>query len=133
MNSNRRPNCSVFSDQEIAEARKVPVMMKIIIGLFLAILAGIFMPFHTVSDLSKNVGALTAVQIERQNSYLRNREQDEARLKKFEKKLYWIDRNLQDATTAIKNLKNFLAAESSSKIKFRQYGRLGSKDIPSTP
>jgi hypothetical protein len=133
MESNRRPICSVFSDHEIAEARKVPVMMKIIIGLFLAILAGIFMPFQTVSELSKNVGALTAVQVERQNSYLRSREQDATRLKKFEKKLYWIDRNLQDTTKAIQELKKVLSAESSPQINFRQYGRLESKDIPSPP
>ncbi len=133
MNSDRRPICSVFSDQEIAEARKVPVMMKIIIGLFLAILAGIFMPFQTVSELSKNVGMLTAVQVERQNSYLRNREQDAERLKKFDKKLYWIDRNLQDTTEAIKSLKKILSAGTSPQIKYRQIGRLESQDIPSTP
>lgn len=133
MNSNRRPSCSVFSDQEIAEARKVPAMMKIVIGLFLVILGGIFIPFQTVSELSKNVGALTAVQIERQDSYLRNKKQEAERLKKFDKKLYWIDRNLQETRNEIKGLKKILSAETSSQIKYRQIGRLESQDIPSTP
>ena len=74
MAKKRRPRCTAFSDREIVEIRKVPIMMKIIIGFFIAILAGIFMPFQTISVLSRDVGALTAVQIERQAEYLRKQE-----------------------------------------------------------
>lgn len=132
---NRRPLCSVFSDEEIRDLRKIPGLLKILIAIFLAILAGIFMPFQTVSELSKNVGSLLAVQQERQRGYLRDRLTDGERLKKFEKKLYWIDRNQQEARDAIKDLKKVLSASKSkiSEIVYPRYGRLRPVDIPSSP
>lgn len=133
MKTNRRPTCSVFSNEEIPEIRKIPVLLKVLIALFLAILAGIFVPFQTVSELSKNVGSLIAIQEERQKSYLRDRQADNERLKKFEKKLYWIDRNQQEARDAIKELRKTFLSRSSAVSVFPMYGRLKPVEIPSPP
>lgn len=132
MKTNRRPTCSVFSDQEVLEVKKIPILLKTLIALFLAILVGIFVPFQTVSELSKNVGSSLAIQEERQKSYLRDRQADNERLKKFEKKLYWIDHNQQEARDAIKELRKTFLSRSSG-IVYPTYGRLKPMDIPSPP
>ena len=133
MEKDRGPICSVFSDHEINDIRRMPALLKILTAVFLAILAGIFVPFQTVSELSKNVGSLIAIQEERQKSYLRDRQADGERLKKFEKKLYWIDRNQQEARDAFKDLRKSLSSRNLSEIDYRFYGRLKPVDIPSSP
>ena len=133
MSKKRRPRCSAFSEQEVIEIRKIPTMMKIIIGLFLAILAGIFVPFQTISTLSHDVGAMSAVQKERQAGYLREREAESERLEKFEKKLYWIDRNLNETKDMLEEFKKAASAGEIPRGGLLRYGRLEPADIPSPP
>lgn len=123
MKKDRRP-CSVFSDREVDEIRKVPGMMKWILLIFAAIVILIFVPFQTVSQLAEQVGTLSAIVKERREAELKFRENQAERLSALEnktclspKKFYWINRNSREANERIKELKNLLELSRSSAVR----------------
>lgn len=103
--------CSVFSDEEIRELRRMPWALKLIVGLFVAIVALIFMPFQTVTQLGSEVGKMSAIQTERSNFYEKKLQMHLDRIKKveefhagIEKRLYWIDRNSRETNDKMREL-----------------------------
>lgn len=111
MAKNRQKPCSVFTEEELRELRRVPWGMKIVIGLFVAIVVLIFVPFQTVTQLGHQVGILTAVQTERRALYEKQLEMQQQRLEKveaahaaFQKKFYWINRHSREANEKIEKV-----------------------------
>lgn len=111
MKKNRSKPCSVFTEEEVRDLRRVPGGLKLIVGLFVAIVALIFVPFQTVSQLAGQVGTLTAVQAERRTLYEKELEFHKIRMEKiesahisFQKRFYWIDRHSREANEKIERV-----------------------------
>ena len=121
--TDRRPQCSAFSEGEIGEIRKIPGMIKLIMGLFVAIVALIFVPFQTVTKLAEQVGELSAIVKERRASALEFQRNNKRRLTALEgktclpsKKFYWINRNSREANERLKELEVLLGAVNCSQV-----------------
>jgi hypothetical protein len=119
MHKERRPPYynSVFTADEVQEIRRMTGTMRVILGLFIAIVVLIFIPFHTVSQLSKEVGALTAIVSDQKEWVLKDRDETRLRINKIEeryisldKKFYWINRNSREANEKIGKLNDQLSA-----------------------
>jgi len=111
----------VFSEGEIGEIRKIPGMIKLIMGLFVAIVALIFVPFSTVTKLAEQVGELSAIVKERRAAALEFQKNNTSRLIALEsktclppKKFYWINRNSREANERLKELESALGAVNCS-------------------
>ena len=115
--------CSVFTDAELRDLRRVPFAMKLVVGLFVAIVALIFVPFQTVTQLSTQVGALSAIQTERRTLYESRLDMQRKRLDKmedtyakFEKRIYWIDRHSREANEKIERLLRRVESDNGPKV-----------------
>ena len=111
MTKNRQKPCAVFSEAELRDLRRVPWGFKIVIGMFMAIVALIFVPFQTVTQLGQQVGVLTAIQAERRTLYEKQLDMQQQRMEKiesvytsFQKKFYWINRNSREANEKIEKV-----------------------------
>lgn len=120
--SEKKP-CAVFSVEEIRELRRIPWGLRLIIGLFVAIVALIFVPFQTVNQLSTQVGSIVAIQTERRGFYEKEIALQMERIKKiedvhaaFSKKFYWIDRHSRETHEKVREILRRMSAGRSGDI-----------------
>ncbi len=139
MKTDQEP-CSVFSIDEIRDLRRVPWGMKLIIGLFIAIVAMIFVPFQTVTQLGSQVGTLTAIQTERRTFHEREMDLQRKRIAameaahtSFRKRLYWIDRHSRETNEKMRELlKQTSGSGSGDQSRAWKLSRSGG-EVPSMP
>lgn len=115
--------CSVFTTDELRDLRRIPWAMRLVVGLFVAIVVLIFVPFQTVTNLGTQVGTLSAIQSERRTLYESRLDMHRKRIEKmeetcskFEKRIYWIDRHSRETHEQMQRLLKRIDAESGPKV-----------------
>ena len=78
-----REHACVFTDSEILELRRMPSLLKWVLGIFCAILAVIFVPVSMIIGHAEKIGNLTAVTTERQRLSLEFQKQQYDRMKEI--------------------------------------------------
>ena len=108
MEIEKRPECAVFSAQEIAGLRVVKPLLILIVGLLTAFIALLFIPSITVLNMSEKVVKMAVLLEEGEKRVRENQKNLEKRLKKIEennielsrqfyKKLWYVDKNSREA------------------------------------
>lgn len=89
-------SCRVFSGDEVEKIRQIQLFSRaggIAVGLFLSLIIALmslsFIPFSTISDLSRDVGKIAALMDERQKNL------NEA-IKKMRSQIWWINKYTEE-------------------------------------